>query len=485
MKRTSVILLSSLSILAFTVFGPSCKNDKAYPQMGGFPVEVGKIFTYKCATSGCHNDASYMAANSLNLSSWDKLFEGSTSGSPVIPYSSDFSSLCYFINTYPSLGPVNAPVMPLNGNALSEEEVKTIKSWIDAGAPDINGKIMWKDNPQRAKFYVLNQGCDVVTVFDAATNLPMRYITVGNKPGVIESPHKVVVSPDGQYWYVVFVANSILQKYRTSDNSLVGEVVLGTDQNWNTLTITPDGTKGYCISWQSSSRLASVDLVNMKVIQNVGGFASPIHGSALNSTLDTLYITAQTGNFVYKVDTGFTSINQVVLETGQPVKLYSSLDPHEIMFSQDGSMYFVTCQKSNEIRVMNTATNQLIQAIPCGVYPQEIAMSKVLNKLYITCSEDSTTFGSGRGVLSVVDISSLQLTNYKVGYLPHGVGVNDQQGYVYVASRNIYSTGPAPHHTGVCSGRNGFVNYFDLASMKLLSKKTEVATDPYSISVKP
>jgi hypothetical protein len=33
-------------------------------------------------------------------------------------------------------------------------------------------------------------------------------------------------SPDGQYWYVVFVANNILQKYKTSDDSFVGEVNL-------------------------------------------------------------------------------------------------------------------------------------------------------------------------------------------------------------------------------------------------------------------
>jgi hypothetical protein len=46
---------------------------------------------------------------------------------------------------------------------------------------------MWSDNPNRKKYYVLNQGCDVVTVFDAETQLPMRYITVGNIiPGTLK-----------------------------------------------------------------------------------------------------------------------------------------------------------------------------------------------------------------------------------------------------------------------------------------------------------
>ena len=153
--------------------------------------------------------------------------------------------------------------MPLNKNALTRAEVQTIKDWIDNGAPDIDGNIKWSDNPNRKKYYVLNQGCDVVTVFDAVTQLPMRYINVGNQPNAPESPHMIKVSPDGQYWYVVFVANNILQKYRTSDDSFVGEVSLGAYQSWNTITISDDSKRAYCISWQNASRLAVVDIEHM------------------------------------------------------------------------------------------------------------------------------------------------------------------------------------------------------------------------------
>lgn len=485
MKRSVALFAGAAGLLSAALGFFSCTKDKAYPLMGGFPTEVGTIFSYKCSVAGCHNAQSFGAASGLNLISWSALFQGANSGSPVIPFRSDFSSLCYYVNTNPAMGIVNKPTMPLNGKPLSDAEVKTLRDWIDAGAPDINGKIMWADDPQRPKFYVANQGCDVVTVFDARTNLPMRYITVGNKPNIAESPHKIAVSPDGQYWYVLFVGNNILQKYRTADNTLVAELALGPDQNWNTMTISANGTKGYCISWQSSSRLASVDLVHMQVIQYMGGFATPVHGSCLNKTNDTLYVTSQTGNFIYKLDTGLASINQVVLQPGQPINTSSSLDPHEIMLSPDGTKYFVTCQKSNEVRVMSVATNQLIQSIPCGVFPQEIAMSPLKNKIFVTCMEDSVTFGSGRGVLSMIDMSSYQVSNYKVGYMPHGVGVNEALGYIYVSSRNIFTSGPTPHHTSVCGGRNGFVNYFNLATMQLLTKKTEISSDPYGLAVKP
>jgi hypothetical protein len=71
-----------------------------------------------------------------------------------------------------------------------------------------------------------------------------------------------------------------------------------------------------------------------------------------------------------------------------------------------------------------------------------------------------------------------------VGFQPHGIGLDETNGYVIVASRNVLTNGPTPHHTGVC-GRNGFVNYFNITSMQLLSKQTEVASDPYSVSVRP
>ena len=182
-RRNLLIIFSFL--FTFILFF-SCTKDPAIPVYGDYPEAVGKIFANKCATPGCHNSSSYKACADLDLSSFSSLFKGSNNGSPVIPFRSDFSSLCYFINTYEELGPINAPTMPINGNALSKAEVETIKNWIDNGAPDINGNIKWSDNPNRKKYYVLNQGCDVVTVFDAETQLPMRYITVGNKNGIPE-----------------------------------------------------------------------------------------------------------------------------------------------------------------------------------------------------------------------------------------------------------------------------------------------------------
>lgn len=482
---TRITILFFVFATFFIIFN-SCIKDPAIPVYGDFPEDVGKIFANKCSTPGCHNAASYKASASLNLTSFATLFQGSSNGSPVIPFRSDFSSLCYFINTYAELGPVNAPTMPINAPVLSKTEVQIIKNWIDNGAPDINGKIMWSDNPNRKKYYVLNQGCDVVTVFDTETQLPMRYITVGNNSLAPELPHMIKMSPDGNYWYVVFAGNNILQKFRTSDDSLVDEVTLDATQNWNTMTITNDGKKAYCVSWQSSSKIVAVDLENMKVIHRIGGGNfTDAHGVALNNTNDSIYITRQTGNYIYKIDTAFSNpFQEIVLDGSGISNQTSSLDPHEITFSPDGSKYFVTCQQSNQVRVMSTVGDILLQTINTGKYPLEMTKSIIKNKLYVTCQDEPNTIPNSKGSVTVIDMTTYQANNYLVGYQPHGIVLDEVNGFVIVASRNILTNGPTPHHTGVC-GRNGFVNYFDINTMQLKSKKTEVASDPYSVSITP
>jgi hypothetical protein len=50
----------------------------------------------------------------------------------------------------------------------------------------------------------------------------MRYITVGKNATIAEVPHRVEVSHDGQYWYVIFTGGNFMQKYRASDYSFVG-----------------------------------------------------------------------------------------------------------------------------------------------------------------------------------------------------------------------------------------------------------------------
>jgi YVTN family beta-propeller protein len=469
----------------------SCRKDVGYVNRGDYPVEVGKIISYKCATSGCHDDKSFGAAGNYNLSSWTSMFAGSSNGSPVIPFNSRFSSLCYYINTYPELGLQNEPTMPLNGTPLSYDEVKTIKHWIEEGAPDIKGNIKWSGST-RKKLYAVNQGCDVVTVFDAETQLPMRYIEVGTK-ATTDVPHQVRVSPDGKYWYVIFINNNVMQKYSCADDKLIGNIPLsplaaGTGAadayDWNTFTISSDSKRAYVVSWTFSGKVAAVDLDNMKLLHYLGGFNNP-HAVCLNANDTKIYIGAQTGNYMTEMDTAFSSVNDISLENGMPVSGISSLDVHDIILAPNGNNLMITCQKSNEVRVFNIPTASVTTVISTGKYPQEIIYSTAMNQYFVSCTYDSTTFGGSTGVITRIAGTGFAATHLKCGSQPHGIAVDESKKMLYVLSRNISTNGPAPHHTSQCAGRNGFISFVDLNTFSVTGKKYELSVDPYFIFARP
>ena len=454
----------------------SCTKDSGISSESNFPPEIAKIFSRDCSISGCHNASSAESSAGLNLNTWDDLFHGSTSGSPVIPYNSVFSSLCYFINSYPPLGPSNLPLMPLNGQPLSEEEVRTVKNWISGGAKSLNGKVKWSE-PDSKKLYAVNQGCDIVTVFDAASQLPARCIDVGTKPE-IESPHMIRVSPSGEFWYVIFLDNDIMQAFRCSDNSPAGEIPLANDGtlNWNTFVITKDGHYAYCVSYAGNGRIAKVDLTNNKLIRTLGGLYNP-HGLALSQNEDKVYVAAQTGNFIYELDTAFHAQKEIVLENA-PQNYGSSLDPHEMKLSPDGKKLWITCQTSNEVRVLDLSSTQVTSVFKTDNYPQEIIYSSFSGCYYVSCTTND-------GKIDVINPTAGSILRLTVGFQPHGIEVDNENKLVYVLSRNTGNVGPPPHHSSLCNGRNGFVNFIDLKTNTVLRKRYELSVDPYFVASRP
>ena len=485
-KNISLFLAFPLFLLCY-----NCTKQKGKINYGEFPEEIGSIMANKCATSGCHNSKSSSIAGGYNLESWESMFKGGSNGSPVIPFNSNFSSLCFYINTYQELGLQNNPTMPLNGKALSFNEVKLIKYWIDAGAPNLNGEIKWQSSA-RKKLYAVNQGCDVVTVFDAESQLPIRVIPVGTKSGP-DTPHNIRVSGDGKYYYVLFINNNILQKFSTSDNTLIANIPLsplaagtGTADafDWNTIVLTKDSKKAYCVSWQTAGKVACVDLVNHKLLHFVGGMYNP-HGIALSNDEKNIYITAQFGNCLFQFDTAFTVSNKYSLDGLPPNEFSNTINSHELVVGKNPDEMIVTCQKSNDIRVFNTLTNTVTTIIPSATDPTEIIYSSQHNCYFITHTEDTLSFSNSRGSVTKLNATDYSMVKLKCGYQPHGLAIDKTSNLLYVLSRNRNTQGPAPHHTSNCIGRNGFVSFINLQSFTLLNKSYELSVDPYTIRAQP
>jgi DNA-binding beta-propeller fold protein YncE len=469
---------------------------------GNYPSAVAKIVLNKCATAGCHNAASYQNADGLLLDTWEHLLQGSVSGAEVVAYSPQYSPLLYYVNTDSSLGTVATDPGHLT-TPISREEYLTLSNWVAAGAPDKNGNIPFASEPStRQKIYLTNQGCDLLAVIDGKSKLVMRYIKIGADDAKTESPHDVEVSADGMYAYVVFYNGSYVQKINTATDqviagvNLAGEAVGGTGQ-WSVIGLSPGDTSLMVSGYMANGYAVTINTSTMQVNPalsvdiNSGGTDKLVypHGLAANPAFDTFYATLQSGNVVNK----FTfkpvfSYKYISIDGGPSITTHNATtpDPHQVEMSPDYSRYFVTCQNTNEVRVLDRKTDALINTIPVGAFPQEMAVSESRNYLYVACMEDAANPQPGRrGSVYVIDMGTLQVVKILYGdfYQPHDIAVDEQDGLVYIPSRNANPSGPAPHHATACNGRAGWYSVYDLNTMEPVdSKRYDVTVDPYAIA---
>ena len=485
-----ILFRVTLSFLTIILLFSSCTREKADPDYKGYPDEIGKIITTKCAIKGCHNEISKLACGGLSLESWNKMFEGYRGGATVIPYRSDFSTLFFSCNVYTDMGITLTPTMPLNKTNLSRDEIITIRNWIDQGATDREGFVKFSDDPYRRKFYVSNLLCDEVAVFDSETLLPMRYISVG-KIAQKENAEMIRVSPDGNYWYVVFRITGIIQKFRTSDDSFVSELSLGPGAWW-TFAITSDSKKAFCISYNVPGEIQYINLETMTSLSkynNNNNLKYP-YGVIINNLSSILYVAPQFGNYIYKINISDPAnpVTQEKTIDGTTTPMYnSSLDPYSLCFSPDETKYYVTCANSNEVRVMQASNDSLLRIIPFPSYPRQISFSKSVPYFFVSCPDDIVSFPGQTGSVSVISqLDDLTLVKrIYTGFNPYGIAVDDTRKMVYVTNMNTSSNGSAPHHTSSCGGKNGYVTFIDLNTLSLVpDKKIEVSVNPYSISIR-
>jgi len=468
----------------------SCTHKSKVDTTGSnYPPQIANIILNKCALSGCHNNLSYVNADELNLTTWDSLFMGSSTGSTVVPYRPDFSSMCFFTNTFSDLGITLQPTMPYTKTPLSKDEYLTLKNWIAAGAPGADGRIKYADDPSRRKFYIANWLCSVVTVIDEASLLQMRFIDVGDN-NISKYPYCVKVSPDKKYWYVSFFTQSaFVQKFNAADDKLVGEINLGPGV-WTSFQIAADSRYAWFIDNSNPGKIAYADLDSMVVLSTYtfdGNFKYPT-GIALNEQLNKMYVGVTNGNFVYNIDiTNPLSpiIHEMPIDGSTTVQFQSSVDPVELIaYPQTGKCY-MACVASGEVRVFDMAHDALLNNILLDTGPAFMGISGTTQKLFVSCPDD-TTFPGNRGSVAIIDMqTNTIIKRVNTGYQPYGIAVDDDKKVVAVVNANISSAGPASHHVSGCGKKNGNITFIDLNTLSLVHQKLlEVAVFPFSAALR-
>ncbi|MBK7959294.1 MAG: hypothetical protein IPK03_15100 [Bacteroidetes bacterium] len=356
-----------------------------------YPPEIASIIHTQCAISGCHNSLSYQGAAGLDMTNWQTLFNGSRAGAIVIPYRPDFSTLCYYTNTDTTNGITLQPTMPVNASPLSKLTYQKIVNWIQNGAPNKKGIVKFADYINKTKLYIANRGCDVITVMDPNTGLAMRYVDVGNNAN-IEAPCMIKVSPDKQYWYVIFNQGDIIQKFRTADNTKVGELNIG-NGIWGTLKLQMI-QKAFISDVNFNGRVLYINIESMQLISTYNiGLRYPL-GITINKGDNKLYITAKEGNYIYSLNISnplLPIIKEISLEPNIPISTNPTLNPYQIILNADESKYYITCTKASELRVLNTSNDSVVDIYSTGSNPTELQLSITNGYLFVSCLGIPTT----------------------------------------------------------------------------------------------
>lgn len=454
-----------------------------------FSEHIQPIFNSGCTGSGCHINTSsekkiFYKMNEhieepFSLRSWEQMFKGGPHGAVLIPFKASKSHLVFHVNTDTLLAPVSTPHMPLPGFDLPQSQVQILIRWIDEGATNDIGAVAFSTYP-KGKVLATNQSEDLVSIIDINTNLVARYIQAG-VPNVFtqppEAPHNLTVDKTNGVYYVNLVQGGKVWKFRLSDNQNLGEVSGFLSPTQVALSVT--GDTGFVAQFSSGTR--AIRLFNTRTMTLGGEISSPLlnkpHGIELTPDKKELWVT---GNFsdnimIVNMQDFSTTMLPLVPNDSLPPGTGNRLEPYQTVMTSDNNYVYVTCRKSNEVRVVDRDSMSVIAIVPVGEMPLIPAITPDNQYVYVPNRNSN-------------DISVLRTSDHtvvttipNVGPQPHGIAITDDGKFAYVTCENVSSTVP-PHHPTTGSKTPGVISVIDLTSNTVI-KQIEVGGFAAGIAV--
>lgn len=426
---------------------------------------IAPIFASSCATAGCHAGSS--PRNGLSLETWDKVMEGSDFGAVVVPYMGRKSHVLQHINTDTLLAPVATPRMPFNGTPLSRAQVLLIKRWIDEGAKNDAGDVALAGD--RPRVFVTNQSEDLVAVIDLATKRVARYVGVGRLPDSTsppEAPHNIVLSPDGKYFYVNLIAAGVVEKYDAATFAKLGTVNVGSSPAQ--IVVSTDGSTLFVSNFDVTfvqKFITRVNAATMTATANIetGGLAS--HGVTFSRDQTLLYTMNAGSDDISEIEIATGELKRVIpIVPGAPLEpgTKAKHEPYQSVLSPDGSLLYVTCRASAQVRVLDLAAGRVIDSIAVGQRPLILEITPDGSQLWVPNQ-------SGESV-SIIDVSTHRVVGAIAGLetQPHAVAFSSDGRTAFVTCEN--QTGSHQHHPIQGSKTPGAVYVIDVATRGVLNR---------------
>ncbi len=398
----------------------------------------------------------------LSLESWDDIMAGSDHGEIVVPYDPDGSLL---IRLATSLSDEDS--LSTYAAKLSDEEIQTVRSWIERGAPDDEGFIAYSDASDL--LYACIQGAAKIAVIDMDANVVIRTVDL-QQLGFTENsrPHHVAVEPDGSAYYVSLIGDDTVLKFNRN-NELMDQiaferpgmlVVSPTDSllfvgrsmkavnppqrigiverngmeieeldvffpRPHALAIDPTGTYVY-VGSLAENRMAVVDhKAGSPQLQSLEGETHTLVQFAVSPDGNMMVVGGQlTGEFFF-FDTSAPSAP--ILEGSVKV----GMAPWHPVFSPDGAFVWFGNKMGNRATVIDVAGRTVAATIDGLSEPHGAAISPDGRNVYLSNNNLKGAY-SGRyawqdghlpGIIAVIDSETREITKMlEVGPNPTGLG---------------------------------------------------------------
>ena len=466
--KTQKAFLLILPIAGFILLH-GCEHTVFTPDPPGrinYARQIQPIFTNNCAFANCHIDGS--SPSELVLTSFEKLSEGAHHGNAIIPFEPSLSHLFQHVNGDSNLSPQAEPPMPFQRPRLPAADIMTISKWIEQGAPDESGTPMYSDDSDE-HFIITNQSDDFLTLINTETGLISRLIplfapTWPFPQAPPRAPHYVSVAPDGKTAYVSLIAAGLLLKIDLPSRTIVKELALGGSPAH--IEIAAAGGKAVVSNFSNQNAIHVIDLASFSEERKINNVFDNPHGMALLPDGKTLFTAGNASDLLYRIDISSGASQSYKLSSLTPDvgETSSKLTPYQIRFNPNDDNLYVTCSKTNEVRIWNTQSKTFIDSVQVGSTPLLMDFNSGRTELWVACKGDNS--------IAIIDVQAHTLKEViqDLPDQPHGVKFSSDGKTVGLTCEHLAGD-PDQHHPGTRSGSPGVFVLIDAATRTIIAER--------------
>lgn len=478
---SGVLALNSINFMGCDSGSPTAIGEPV-----SFTRDIQPIFAQSCNFPGCHNSTDKQAG--IDLTSWDALMKnGSTRGAEFVSYNATWSNLVKHINRIDTnISSFAEPLMPqvlmpyTNGMPLAGNQLLKIVDWVNQGAKNDNGEVAFQNITNKA--FITNQASDFVAVVNLDNNHLVRLINVGGRSNVNQppdAPHVITIDNQGNYFYVSLISEGYMEKYDARTYQQSGRVLIGSSPAH--IVISNDGTKGFITDFTTSGSIKVFDTGSMTITNSITEFRmNRPHGLRLTHDGSLILTATQISEFLYVINTSTEQIENIIqVDPSVPVSGTgtNNFNPYQVAITPDDKFAYVTCRKSNDVRVFDILTRTFILNIPTGLNPLAHEISPDGRWCYVP--------NQGSNSVTVIDLltNTVVKSISNVGAQPHKVDFTADGHYAYVTCES--TNGGFVHHPATSGKKPGTTAVIDVWAGHIKIKDIEMASFPAGICITP